>query len=134
KSQVVHANLSAKHKHTTDSYSSQSKTINTSTTNSYYAAYIEIWRRKVELIGNLHYPKQALNQNIFGDLVLQVTVKFDGTVQKIHMIRSSGYQILDQAAINIVKLAAPFPPFPDKISQEVDMLNITRTWQFFKEN
>jgi protein TonB len=44
--------------------------------------------------------------------------------------RSSGHQMLDDAAVRIVELAAPFAPFPDDIREEVDILHVTRTWNF----
>jgi protein TonB len=55
-------------------------------------------------------------------------------VEGIRVIRSSGHSVLDDAAINIVRLAAPFAPFPPGIKSEVDILDITRTWQFMKGN
>ncbi|MEX2367736.1 MAG: energy transducer TonB, partial [Pseudohongiellaceae bacterium] len=42
----------------------------------------------------------------------------------------SGHRVLDDAAIRIVQLAAPFQPFPATMRQEVDILEIIRTWQF----
>jgi len=50
------------------------------------------------------------------------------------VLRSSGFDVLDQAAIRIVKLAAPFSPFPPDIRSETDILDITRTWQFLSTN
>jgi protein TonB len=38
--------------------------------------------------------------------------------------------VLDQAAIRIVRLAAPFDRFPDNIRADTDILHITRTWTF----
>ena len=38
--------------------------------------------------------------------------------------------MLDQAAIRIVRLAAPFDRFPDNIRSDTDILHITRTWTF----
>ncbi len=45
-------------------------------------------------------------------------------------MRSSGVSEIDQAAINIVHLAAPYAPLPDNITERVDVLHITRTWRF----
>ena len=42
--------------------------------------------------------------------------------------------VLDEAAQRIVRLAAPFAPFPDNISQDTDILSITRTWTFTKQD
>jgi len=58
---------------------------------------------------------------------------------RIHFIDSlsakgSGSKILDNAALNIVKLAAPYEPLPKAIRAKYDRLNITRTIVFHKEN
>ena len=99
-----------------------------------YAAYLEHWRARVEKIGNLNYPLAASQQGITGSLRLSVELNRDGTVRDIRLRRSSGYPILDQAAMHIINLAAPFAPFPDNIKEEADVLVITRTWQFLPGN
>jgi protein TonB len=48
----------------------------------------------------------------------------------VEINRSSGYKVLDQAALRIVRLAAPYEPFPANIRQDTDILHITRTWTF----
>lgn len=101
------------------------------TTKEYkYAAYMEAWRSKVERVGNLNYPDQARKQNLSGSLVLDVALNRDGSINEITIRRSSGEKILDDAAIRIVELAAPYGPFPQHISDETDILHIMRTWQF----
>lgn len=95
-----------------------------------YAQYIEDWRVKVERIGNLNYPEQARRDKIFGKLQLSVSIKADGSIESVEVSRSSGYRILDAAAVRIVRLAAPFAPLPPDISKDVDILTITRTWTF----
>lgn len=98
-----------------------------------YAAYMEAWRAKVERVGNLNYPEEARRRNISGDLVLDVALNPDGKINQITVRRSSGYKVLDDAAIKIVELAAPYAPFPAAIRAETDVLHITRTWQFLDE-
>lgn len=101
------------------------------TTHEYkYAAYMEAWRVKVERIGNLNYPEVARRHNLTGSLILDVALKPDGSITDIAVRRASGYKLLDEAAIRIVKLSSPFAPFPRDIEAEVDILHITRTWQF----
>ncbi len=101
------------------------------TTREYnYAAYMEAWRAKVERVGNLNYPEQARKQKLSGSLVLDVALNADGTINEITIRRSSGEKILDDAAVRIVKLSAPFSPFPQHIKDETDILHIMRTWQF----
>jgi protein TonB len=110
------------------------KAINASTQEYKYAAYLEAWRKKVENIGNLNYPEEAKRKSLYGNLMLHVAVRADGTVERIRLVRSSGHKVLDDAAMRIVELAAPFSPFPPDIRKEVDVLDITRTWQFLSGN
>lgn len=95
-----------------------------------FAAYLDAWRRKVERVGNLNYPDDAARRGLAGDLLLEVALNPDGTVEDIALRRSSGQRILDEAAVRIVHLAAPFERFPEAIAREVDILHIQRTWVF----
>jgi periplasmic protein TonB len=106
------------------------KFISASTKEYNYAAYMEAWRSKVERVGNLNYPEQARKQGLSGSLVLDVALRRDGSIDEITIRRSSGEQMLDDAAIRIVELSAPFSPFPQHIQDETDILHIMRTWQF----
>jgi len=110
------------------------KAVNASTQEYQYAAYLESWRRKVEKIGNLNYPDEAKRRKLYGNLLMHVAVRADGTIEKISVRRSSGHRLLDDAAVRIVRMAAPFAPFPPEIREEVDVLDITRTWQFLDGN
>ena len=95
-----------------------------------FAQYVEDWRIKVERIGNLNYPDLARQKHIYGSLQLTVEIHADGTVASVEVSRPSGQPILDAAAQRIVKLAAPFAPFPPDIRRDTDILSITRTWSF----
>ncbi|HEC12172.1 MAG TPA: energy transducer TonB [Acidiferrobacteraceae bacterium] len=99
-----------------------------------YASYMEAWRAKVERVGNFNYPAQAKRKGLTGSLVLDVALNPDGSINTIAVRRASGFKILDEAAIRIVRLAAPYAPFPDNIRKETDILHITRTWQFHHGN
>ena len=95
-----------------------------------FAHYVDNWRLKIERIGNLNYPEEAKARKLYGSLQLTVAIKADGEVESVEVNRSSGYKVLDQAAIRIVRLAAPFERFPDNIRTDTDILHITRTWTF----
>lgn len=97
------------------------------------ALYLEAWRQKVERIGNMNYPAAASNQKIYGRLQLTVSIRAEGTVEDITIDRSSGSKVLDDAAINIVKLAAPYAKFSEEMRKTTDILGITRTWTFTNE-
>lgn len=88
------------------------------------------WVRKIERIGNLNYPDAARRHKLSGSLVLVVGINKNGSINELIMRNSSGHQILDDAARNIVKLSAPFAPLTGKLAEQVDVLYITRTWAF----
>lgn len=94
------------------------------------AAYLADWRRRVEAVGNQYYPQASLRYGIFGSLQMLVTVGNSGALEDIRILKSSGYAVLDEAAIRIVRMAAPFSPFPDELRATTDKLEILRTWQF----
>jgi len=96
------------------------------------AAYIKAWASKVERIGNFNYPQEAKRQGINGSLMLSVDINPDGSVPTngIVVSRSSGHKVLDDAAIKIVRLGAPYSVVPENVLQGNDMLTITRTWKF----
>jgi protein TonB len=93
------------------------------------AWYKEEWRRKVERVGNLNYPDAARRERLYGSLRLLVSINRDGTLREVQVLESSGHTILDQAALRIVRLSAPFAPFSGDLS-DVDVLEIIRTWRF----
>lgn len=95
-----------------------------------FARYAEDWRIKVEKVGNLNYPEEAKRQKIYGSLQLIVNIKADGSVERVEIKRSSGHKVLDEAAIRIVNLAAPYAAFPEDIRKDTDILGIVRTWTF----
>lgn len=100
------------------------------TRSSTEAEYLNRWTQKVELMGNQNFPKPALENRLFGSLRLSVIINSDGTVDKVEVLKPSGHPILDQAALQIIRMAAPFDPFPPEIRQTADQLDIIRTWRF----
>ena len=93
------------------------------------AWYKEEWRKKIERIGNLNYPDEARRKQIHGSLRLLVSINRDGTLYEVQLLESSGHQVLDQGAMRIVRLAAPFAPFTGDLA-DIDRLEIIRTWRF----
>ena len=103
--------------------------INTASTRKADVQYQEIWRRKVMRIGQINYPEEARQQKIFGQLRLAVQIQRDGTLKSVEIIHSSGQKVLDDAAIRIVRMAAPYMPFPPNL-KGYDVIEIIRTWRF----
>ena len=105
-----------------------------STQKSRDALYLDNWRRRIEAVGNINYPEQARLKQIYGSLRMLVALLPDGQVDEIRILQSSGQSILDDAAAEIVHLAAPFDPFPEAMRAEADILEIIRTWRFHEGN
>jgi periplasmic protein TonB len=97
---------------------------------SRYAAYLDAWRRKVEHIGNLNFPSQIRAQHLSGSLALEVALNADGSINDLILRQPSPYPLLDDSAIKIVRLAAPFAPFPDSFRKDTDVLRFIYVWRF----
>jgi protein TonB len=109
------------------------KFISASTQQYEYAAYMRAWVEKVERVGNLNYPEQARRQGLSGRLIMTVAVRRDGSVEGITLVQPSEKKLLDEAAVGTVRLAEPFPALP-KTEENIDVLHITRTWDFKNGN
>jgi protein TonB len=99
-----------------------------------FARYVEDWRVKIERVGEVNYPQAARDQKMYGSLVVTVSIKADGTLERVDINRSSGNRILDAAAVRIVQLGAPYAPFPADIAKDTDIIGITRTWVFTRSD
>jgi protein TonB len=90
------------------------------------AAYLNMWRQKVERVGNANYPAGDLH----GDLRMLVVINWDGKLEDLKILKSSGHRSLDEAAMRIVRIASPFQDFPVEMRKKYDQLQIIRTWKF----
>ena len=93
-----------------------------------HAEYLRQWIEWVENVGNENYPEEARRKQIYGAIRLAVALDRQGNVASIEILSSSGQRVLDQAAIRIVRLAAPFAPIPSSIRE--DQVEVIRTWNF----
>ena len=94
------------------------------------AAYIYDWAQKVERIGNLNYPDEARRRNLSGALILEVTLRPDGSIHDLKVLKPSNHPVLDQSALRSVRLAAPFSPVPENVLKGHSLLVITRTFEY----
>lgn len=94
------------------------------------AAYVDAFRSRVEEIGNKNYPDEAKRRNLEGHVRLLVAILPSGRVKEVEVLKSSGHRVLDQAALQSVRLAEPFMPFPAAIRKDTDILEVIRTWKF----
>jgi protein TonB len=94
------------------------------------AVYLDGWRRKIERVGTMNFPNVARREKLSGTPVIEVTIGADGKLVKSLIRRSSGHAEIDEAALRILKLAAPFDPFPSELSAKHDEVRIAYEWQF----
>ena len=94
-----------------------------------FAEYVEAWRERIERTGNQYYPDAARGR-LYGSLRLTVFVRADGSVEDVVMDEPSEHAILNAAARDIVRKAAPFAPFGPEVRRDTDIIAITRTWHF----
>ncbi len=100
------------------------------TRESQIAAYLDGWKRRVEQVGTRHFPEAARRRGPTGNPVLEVAIRADGSLQQVLLRRSSGHREIDNAALGIVRLAAPFEPFPPSVRTRYPVLRFAYEWQF----
>jgi protein TonB len=94
------------------------------------AVYLDSWRRKIERVGTMNFPNVARREKFSGTPVIAVTIGADGKLLQTIVRRSSGHAEIDEAAMRILKMAAPFDPFPSELSSKHDQIRIAYEWQF----
>lgn len=95
-----------------------------------WAGWLQQFRTQVEAAGNAGFPDIIRDQGLTGDVRLRVSIDADGQLLGITVLRSSGQALLDRAAMQSVRDAQPFPPFPADVRQHTDRLQLVRTWRF----
>ena len=100
------------------------------TRESAIAAYLDGWKRRIEQVGTLNFPNEARRRALSGNPVLEVAIRADGRLEQVLVRRSSGHRELDAAAVDIVRLASPFDPFPPAMRERYPMLRFAYEWQF----
>jgi len=97
---------------------------------SVFAEYLAAWKARMERLGTLNYPTIAGQRG--GNPVLEVAVAANGTLREVRVTRSSGHGALDQAAVDLVRLASPYDPFPPKVRAQFDVLRFAYEWRFIE--
>jgi protein TonB len=100
------------------------------TRESVIAGYLDGWKRRIERVGTLNFPNEARRRSMSGNPVLEVSIRANGSLESVIVRRSSGHAELDNAAVGIVKLAAPFDPFPTAMRSRYPVLRFAYEWQF----
>ncbi len=94
------------------------------------APYLVAWRTKIERLGTMNFPQAAWRAPGTRNPDVEVVILADGTLQSATVIHSSGSSKLDQAVVDILKLASPFDPFPKDLSDRYRLLRFTYGWEF----
>ncbi|MDH3400209.1 MAG: TonB family protein [Chromatiales bacterium] len=94
------------------------------------AEYLAKWKQKIERLGTLNFPTEALSGKPTGNPTLEVALRADGSLEEIIILRSSGHKEIDRAAMRILRLAAPFETFPQQLRTHYDVLRFVYEWQF----
>ncbi len=100
------------------------------TKESKIAVYLDRWKRKIETVGVDYFPELGISEDLVGSPTLQVTINSSGLLDEAIIRQSSGSKLVDQAAINILRRASPFDPFPEVVRADYDQLVFTYKWQF----
>lgn len=101
-----------------------------STRESALAEYLVGWRRRVERIGTANFPERFLTGDDVGRPMVEVAIGPQGHLEDIVVRRSSGDKVLDQAALRILRLAAPFEPLPSSVLADRTELRFAYEWDF----
>lgn len=106
------------------------KIIAVNTREADFAAYLDRWRQRIEELGTVNFPDDARRDGLRGNPVLEVAINADGSIREIVVRRSSNHKLLDQSALRILRLAAPFESFPREIRENYDVLRFVYEWRF----
>jgi periplasmic protein TonB len=100
------------------------------TRTSEVAVYLDAWKRRIEQVGTVNFPNAARRSKLSGNPLIEVVLASSGGLVRADVRRSSGYGELDRAAMDILKLATPFDPFPEDLAAKHDVLRFAYEWQF----
>jgi len=103
------------------------------TRESTIAAYLDNWKRRIEAVGDEYFPELGELDDLTGSPTLEVSIEASGRLSAVIIGKSSGSKVLDQAALDILRRASPFDPFPAEISADYDRLRFAYKWLFNDE-
>jgi protein TonB len=104
--------------------------VSASTRESRIASYLDGWKRRIERVGTMNFPRDVLNQPATRNPVLQVTIAASGKLTEVIILTSSGNRQLDMAAVDILRLSSPFDTFPEYLQNDYDSLKFSYEWRF----
>ena len=108
--------------------------ISADTRESVVAAYLDSWKRRIEAVGDEYFPELGDIEGLTGSPTLEVSIEASGQLSEVIIRVSSGSGVVDQAALDILRRASPFDPFPPEISAEYDRLRFAYKWLFGEQS
>ncbi|NIA26566.1 MAG: TonB family protein [Desulfobulbaceae bacterium] len=107
--------------------------ISADTRESTIAAYLDNWKRRIEAVGDEYFPELGDLEGLTGSPTLEVSIEASGQLSEVIVRKSSGSAVLDQAALDILRRASPFDPFPAEVSADYDRLRFAYKWLFSED-
>ena len=104
--------------------------ISADTRESTIAVYLDNWKRRIEAVGDEYFPELGELEGLTGSPTLEVSIEASGQLAEVIVRKSSGSKVLDKAALDILRRASPFDPFPAEIRADYDRLRFAYKWLF----
>lgn len=103
------------------------------TRESTIAAYLDNWKRRIEAVGDEYFAELGNLDGLTGSPTLQVQIEASGRLSEVIIRKSSGSRVVDQAALDILRRASPYAPFPDEVAVDYDRVQFAYKFLFSKE-
>jgi protein TonB len=94
------------------------------------AQYLAGWQQRIEARGSRRYSRRLLEADQPRRLTMAVRVGADGALRGVRVLRPSGNEALDAAALAIVRGAAPYAPFDRDLAAITGELSFAYDWLF----
>lgn len=96
------------------------------------AVYYDALRRKIEDKGTQNFPEHG-GKKLYGELIMIVTVNYDGRVLETEVVQGSGNRHLDRRAEAIARAAGPFGHFGPAMRAQADQIAVVSRFKFTRE-
>lgn len=94
------------------------------------APYLNAWKNRVERVGTMNFPREINIDGLSGSPTLEVAIAPDGRLTEVQILRTSGHEALDRAAMLVLNRASPFEPFPDLLRERYDLLRFAYKFEW----
>ena len=99
--------------------------VSLNTTELKYLSYFSKLKDRIQMVWR--YPEGAKVTGLQGNLTLKFVLNRDGSLRDLKVVKSSGAEILDDAAIKAIRRAAPFYAIPENLG---DVLSIVANFEY----